>query len=126
MAGDICVMLVHTVISGLGAFVCLDCDHGFYCPGENDRIPCPIIWTQADLVGFEQCLTSGISHLIHDHLLAKIKATHWGFSTKFHSSCLFPMLALRFLNGGVLRNLNIYYFQELYPVCSAPRCPLNI
>ncbi len=26
---------------------------------------------------------------------------------------------LRFLNGGVLRNLNIYSFQKLYPVCSA-------
>ena len=38
------------------------------------------------------------------------------------SDCL-PLLfrkgSLRFLNGGVLRNLNIYSFQKLYPVCSA-------
>ena len=26
---------------------------------------------------------------------------------------------LRFLNGGVLRNLNMYSFQKLCPVCSA-------
>ena len=26
---------------------------------------------------------------------------------------------LRFLNGGVLRNINIYSFEKLYPVCSA-------
>ncbi len=30
-----------------------------------------------------------------------------------------PLVALRFLNGGVLRNLNIYSFQKSCPVCSA-------
>ncbi len=28
-------------------------------------------------------------------------------------------IPLRFLNGGVLRNLNMYSFQKLCPVCSA-------
>ena len=30
---------------------------------------------------------------------------------------LFYVSFLRFLNGGVLRNLNMYSFHKLYPVC---------
>ena len=48
----------------------------------------------------------------------------WDLAT-FQCDCLtWPLqslcqILLRFLNGGVLRNLNMYSFQKLCPVCSA-------
>ena len=43
--------------------------------------------------------------------------TEWQNTFKLLNSFWLEIENLRFLNGGVLRNLNIYSFQKLYPVC---------
>lgn len=47
--------------SGWGAAVCLDCDHGYYCPGGTDRILCPVLWSLVNMdgYGYDHCLKSG-------------------------------------------------------------------
>ncbi len=68
--------------SGWGAAVCLDCQSGFYCPGDSDHIPCPNgtnsmerattclpsgtglllcprCWRKEKFPGYEDCLKNG-------------------------------------------------------------------